>query len=366
MAAPQIYVLSSDESLIKNDRSEEILASAHQALPDAPLLLFTQSDFASSGKANLRALENELLDPGLFGGDRIIKIYLSDLKATSLEVLYLLAAKMRPGVIVIVDLPRILSALNKVKPRAYPESERKAKLSAERVFAYLKYVNAQIELSYPPEGANLYRYINDRALKYQISLSPEACDYFSKACEGNLTLIDQTLKILALSPQTHAITLDEAVAILDADSRFESLELAEAILNGDSTKALLVLNSAVATLNNPESILLSQLASLDKLFSATSALRQKPQSFRTYPEKMQFFAPYGIKSPKSMDAVIKAALKMPPQLFDYLIAKFAEASKALCVHDCNHALLALSESCACVNNFQVMNLKALWKKELVS
>ena len=222
MAEPQIYILSSDEPLLKNDLSKNILDKAHQLLPEAPLLLFTQSDFASSGKANLRALETEL-----FGGDRIIKIYLSDLNNIAIEVLYLLATRMRSGIVVIVDLPRILSSLNKVKAEKFDLNQKKAKtLTAEKVFAYLKYVQAEITIAYPPEGRQLYQWVNQRAYKYNLSLTPESCEYFSKACEGNLTLIDQTLQILALNPKTSSVGLDEAVAILDADSRFQNLELA--------------------------------------------------------------------------------------------------------------------------------------------
>ena len=360
MAEPQIYILSSDEPLLKNDLSKNILDKAHQLLPEAPLLLFTQSDFASSGKANLRALETELLDPGLFGGDRIIKIYLSDLNNIAIEVLYLLATRMRSGIVVIVDLPRILSSLNKVKAEKFDLNQKKAKtLTAEKVFAYLKYVQAEITIAYPPEGRQLYQWVNQRAYKYNLSLMPESCEYFSKACEGNLTLIDQTLQILALNPKTSSVGLDEAVAILDADSRFQNLELAEAVLNGDGARALLVLNSTIQAINNPESLLLSQLQALDRLFTAVAALKREPRSMSSYMDKVKFFAPFSIKSPKTMDAVIKAAYNMPEHLFNYLIDKFAHASALLCEHEVQRAILVISEGCACVSNFNVKNLKAL-------
>ena len=66
MSQPQIFILSSDEPLLKNDKSQVILDKAHKDLPGANLLIFSSTDFRSSGKANLKALENELIDPGLF------------------------------------------------------------------------------------------------------------------------------------------------------------------------------------------------------------------------------------------------------------------------------------------------------------
>ena len=112
-------------------------------------------------------------------------------------------------------------------------------------------------------------------------------------------------------------------------------------------------------MNNPETILLSQLQALDRLFTATAALKRDPKNMTTYMDKVKFFAPFSIKSPKTMDAVIKAASKMPDHLFEYLINKFAYAATLICELEVNRAVLAISEGCACVSNFKVKNLKAL-------
>ncbi len=358
MSQPQIFILSSDEPLLKNDKSQVILDKAHKDLPGANLLIFSSTDFQSSGKANLKALENELIDPGLFGGDRIIKIYLNDLNQTALEVLLLIAQKIRQGVYIIVDLPRILSNLAKVSAKEYSPQKGKS-LNAEKVFAYLKYKNAQIEISYPPQDKKLYMWVNERSRKYNVSLTPEACEYFAKSCEGNLTLIDQTLKILSLNPQNHSLSLNEAAAVLNADSRFQNLELGEALLSGDGQRALMILNAALVSIGNKEMTLMSITSALDKQLYGVAKLREDKKVFKNYIEKAQYFAALNLKSPKSMDACIKAAQMMPLKLYDYLIKSLSEASYALSSHDCEKAILSLSSMCVCVNNFDVMNLKPL-------
>ena len=73
-----VFILSSDDPLLKNDRSSEIYHSYKEKHPDSEYLLFTYSDFASSGQSNLAVLENELIDGGLFTSNKVIKIYLKE------------------------------------------------------------------------------------------------------------------------------------------------------------------------------------------------------------------------------------------------------------------------------------------------
>ena len=86
-----VFILSSDDPLLKNDRSSEIYHSYKEKHPDSEYLLFTYSDFASSGQSNLAVLENELIDGGLFTSNKVIKIYLKDIDKTAADVLMLLA-----------------------------------------------------------------------------------------------------------------------------------------------------------------------------------------------------------------------------------------------------------------------------------
>ncbi|MBP5243318.1 MAG: hypothetical protein J6Z28_01195, partial [Succinivibrio sp.] len=103
MALAPVYVISSDEPFLKNEKSSMLIQMARKELPDAEFMLFTNNDFSSGATANLARLENELIDPGLFGGDRIIKIYLDSINSTTVQVLQLLAKRSRPGVVTVVE-----------------------------------------------------------------------------------------------------------------------------------------------------------------------------------------------------------------------------------------------------------------------
>ena len=127
-----VFILSSDDPLLKNDRSSEIYHSYKERYPESEYLLFTYSDFASSGQSNLAVLENELIDGGLFTTSKIIKIYLKDIDKTAADVLMLLAkyiSKNREDLQVIIDLPRIAASFNKVS------AKKKAKKDVKPIYA---------------------------------------------------------------------------------------------------------------------------------------------------------------------------------------------------------------------------------------
>ena len=150
-----VFILSSDDPLLKNDRSSEIYHSYKEKHPDSEYLLFTYSDFASSGQSNLAVLENELIDGGLFTSNKVIKIYLKDIDKTAADVLMLLAkyiSKQRDDLQIIIDLPRIAASFNKVSAKPFAEESkknRKADLRVKDAISYLKNQNAVLEIMYP-------------------------------------------------------------------------------------------------------------------------------------------------------------------------------------------------------------------------
>ena len=150
MSLAPVYVFSSDDPFLKNERSKAVIFQARQELPQAEFMLFTSSDLTSGSVANLARLENELIDPGLFGGDRIIKIYLNDLNSIAVQVLQLLAMRSRPGVVTVVEIGRINSALAKTAAgNSLKDDFGKTKSidgKAKIVIANLKFIGAQIEV----------------------------------------------------------------------------------------------------------------------------------------------------------------------------------------------------------------------------
>ncbi len=354
-----IFLLCSDEPLLKNEKSTQIMSQINLEYSDIPLLIFTSSDFQSTGKPNLKALENELIDPGLFGGDRLIKIYLYELNNTSLQVLYLIATRLRDGVFVIIDLPRIKSNLAKTKAQDLNNQKLKTFPSSEKIFSYLKFVGASIDLMYPPQGQELKHWIYNRSLKYKLNISPEALDYFALSCEGNLSLIDETLNILSLSPQDHALTLDEASQVLTSDSRFLGSDLADAIISGEAQRALHVFNSLLLSKNTLDLTLLSIISALDKELNIIPKARENLGNLKNYYDKSKFFAPYSIKTLPSMEAIIKAAKDMPDSLYTFLIESLNEASLKLSCYDIESSVRAIRRMCASVGNFEVLKIKPL-------
>ncbi len=124
MALAPVYVISSDEPFLKNEKSSMLIQMARKELPEAEFMLFTNNDFSSGATANLARLENELIDPGLFGGDRIIKIYLDSINSTTVQVLQLLAKRSRPGVVTVVEIPRIKKTTLLTAPEKYTDKFR--------------------------------------------------------------------------------------------------------------------------------------------------------------------------------------------------------------------------------------------------
>ena len=249
-AAPlhsDIYIISSDDPLLKLDRSQELMKQGRKLLPEAEFFLYTYSDLQGAGGsgANLKSLENELADPGLFGGDRLIKIILKDFDNTAVEVFNLLASSNRPGIFVIIDIPRMNSKYLKAEAKdpshlkhllsfapgsageaafaaqnsgkkgkvgkgAKPSSAAKggkratgAEAKKSEAVGYLKGIGAHFELLYPPEGAELPQWIRARAKRYGLTIQEDALDFIARSCENNLMTIDQSLQLMQLLRLDH-------------------------------------------------------------------------------------------------------------------------------------------------------------------
>ncbi len=379
MASPAVFLLCSDDPLLKNDRSAEIIAAARRNLAsDAGFLLFTSSDLQSSG--GLTRLETELMDPGLFGGDRIIKIYLKDLDKTGLEVCAIIAERMRSGICIIIDLPRIKSDVVKAPAKAFEraappkKSRKKGEAKAARTktqdsaqknaIGWLKAIGAAIEVMYPPEGPQLSAWIAERAKsRYQLFLNPDAVNYLALAFEGNLTALDQSLQILQIADcgRGKQIGLDLILKYMSQDARFTGFELADAVFNAQSERALNILSSLS---NEPgggrAAAVPLQVTRLDSALNAVIAARgQKISPRLDYASRQAFFRSFRIFSLSSQNAVLRAAAQMPDQLLDYINATLAEASRAVSTFETDRAYLCLQRICVCVRNFQVMNLRPL-------
>ncbi|MDY6323021.1 MAG: hypothetical protein SPL30_08965 [Succinivibrio sp.] len=361
MPLAPVYVLCCDDPLLKNERSAAVIAAARREMPQAELMIFTDSDFQSSGEPNLAKLENELVDPGLFGGDRIIKIYLRDFKASQVKVMLLIAQRLRPGVVIVIEMPRIAAAFSRLSPKKFAPfaKGRKPALKAqqEAAIAYLKGRGASVEIMYPPEGAALTSWIMARAAACGLRCSRECAGYIAAGGEGNLIGIDQSLKMLSMTAGSRELSIQMIDAALTQDARFTGFELAAALLAGDGIRALNVLNSLASGPDDLQEITALIIKNLDGALRAVLALRS--QDTLSAQQRSALFMRLGIRSLDLQKAVGMAALGMPEKLLSYLTSKLAEASARWSQLRADAALLSLQDLCAVVTNFAVMELEPL-------
>lgn len=357
---PPVSIFASDDPLLKNEKSSFVIANARKELPDAEIMIFTNSDFQSTGDANLKKLENELIDPGLFGGDRIIKIYLNDLNKTAAQVLILLAQRMREGIKVIVDLPRIQASYAKLAPKPFePIKSASAKVLSEAAISYIKGIGGTLEIIYPPQGDDLTRWIIQRSSTMQLRCDMQSATYIAQCLEGNLISIVQTLELISFTSPGAMLTPDFLEKFLIEDSRFSGFEVAQAVLDGNSTRALNALNSFYQNISSPVESLGQVISQLDNALAAIPKFRQEHVERMDQRTRFAFFLKLNIKALPMQKAVQKAALAMPANLYDYLCDELARAAKFLSSFNHAQALASLQTLCAAVGNFQAMNLRPL-------
>lgn len=391
-----VYILSSDEPMLKFERSKELIAKARTKLPNAEFLLYTFSELqgAGSGGPNLKDIEGQMSDPGLFGSDRIIKVILKDFDELAIELFKLIAASYRPGLFIIVEMPRIASTYNKVpakdpnelkyiasflpgsrgeqalkeqeqaskgkKTKAKPKRASSQETRRKDACGYLKGLGASIEYFYPPEGDQLKRWILEHARIYHLSITPEALEFIATACDNNLLLIDQSLQMMQLvrqgSDNNAPLTLAEVDAYFTQDSRYTGFEFPVAILMGESLKALNILSSFCSGQNQGLSQALSFLIGrLDESLNVVYKGKAINLGRASQQERFAFFMQNNIKVPSAQNAHFKAISQMPPEMLKYLTQNLAQASRAFSHYDHEQAYLALQRM-ACVRYPSSYNL----------
>ena len=356
--AYKVCILSSDDPLLKADRAQEFIKKAREEVPEALFMILSSDDFQSTRGANLALLENELIDPGLFGGDRIIKIYLKDLDATACEVLNLIAKRIRDGVYIVIDLPRINASFNKEGPLPFKE-ESKVKLETRKKHAlsFIKGIGGSVEILYTPEGRELLEFISKRCAKYGFTSDSTCASYIAQACEGNLIAIDQALQLMQLTLPSGKIALNDVDRFFVNDARFSGYEFTEALFNADGIRALNILNSFCTGPSTSLSEALSLL--LGRLESALNAIYEGRESNllkKPFAERVHFFQSFGLKTPKAQDAVLKAISSMPLNLLNFLSLNLSKASKDFASFSHEKAYLTLQEMAVSVINYEVEKL----------
>lgn len=397
-----VYIISSDDPMLKLERSSQLLNQARTKFPGAEFLLYTFSELQGVGGPNLKDIEGQMSDPGLFGGDRIIKVILKDFDELAIELFKLIATSYRHGLFIIVEMPRIAVTYNKVDAKsneelkgfssfepgsdgakALAEQEKKSTGKAKSAkkpkraasaetrkkdsFAYLKGIGAHIEYIYTPEGDAIRKWVLDHARLYGISFTPEALEYIVTACDNNLLVINQSLQMMQLvrsAQNTNSpLTLDECDTFFTQDSRYTGFEISEAILMANEKKALNIINSFCSGQNQGLSQALGFLISrLDESLNVVYKGKSLKISSATIGERTAFFAQHSIKSRSAQDAHLKAIREMPEHMLLNLTKNLAQASRAYSRYDNDQALLALQRM-ACIkypNSYSITEISDLY------
>ncbi len=354
------------------------MREARRLYPHAQLKLYTHLDFQSTGEANLKELQTDLLDLGLFSGfsfdssnpeeaalfdDKLIlKIYLKDLDKTAAQVLHLLGGPRRQGVFIIVDLPRfaksyVTQAKNWVPklPKGSVETQVKAAL------AYLRGEGSEVEFIYPPEGAALQEWTQRRAAHYQVQLTGRALGYLCSASEGNLMSIDQCLKLFSITHKGAQIDLEELSHVLQSDSRYSGYELPEAVFNADSLRALNIIKSMLNQSSSELEALGLLISRLDQALKVLVRARDEQiDKLNPYSSEVSdFFRRERVMSLNLRKALLKAAKFLPPEFLSYICRELESASRSYLQFDSKNACIHLQNICMCVGNRQIMQFEGL-------
>lgn len=388
-ANSEIYVICSDDPLLKLDRSRELLARWRQFVPDAEFLLYTYSELqGTGGSPNLKGIENEMSDPGLFGGERIIKVILKDMDTTAIELFKLIAANMRPGLFILIELPRITAKLAKSKEvdsqglhrfltfregsagaealaqqsgakggkggrssaakKKTATRSRKGEAAKSEAIGYLRDVGAQFEILYPPEGAQLKSWISQRAGMYGFRVNNDALDFIARSCDNNLLTIDHSLQVLQMMAeadnmqQMKVLDLKSVEDYFTQDARYNGFELPEAIFNGDSLKALTIIASFCSGHDTNLSTALGLLINrMDSSISTVYEGKQQNLQRAHFNTQTAFFMSHNLKVPSSQKSHLKAMQVLTDGQLEELTSCLSEASCSYSTFDLDGAYRAL-------------------------
>ncbi len=360
-----IYIISADEPLLKKDASDNLMHQARNLYPKATFMLFNNLDFAGVGGTNLSALENELMDAGLFVEDKIIKIYLKDLDKTAVDVLMCIAKYYHDGLFIIIDLPRILASYKKVEAKNY-EPEKKGKKRAleslkKDAIAYIKALGGQLDIIYAPDENNLKQWIYEKALGYKLNLTSSAINYLAQSSEGNLTAIDQILVQISLSSFAKN-QIDEKILeqSFSQDARFYVYDFIDALLEANCIKALNILNAVCNGYGqNKLSVLITLINRLNVCFEAICKGKEIKLNSLNSKEQLAFFNQYGFKIKKGQMLLLKAIQYLPFDNLYFLIKSLNQAAIYLQNFDIESCILKLQQLAVAIKNTKARELEAI-------
>jgi DNA polymerase-3 subunit delta len=225
-----IYLVSGDELLLVQDAIELIRHAARKAdfMERVSLVVESGSDWAKELHAEAHSLS-------LFATKRIIELHLAGSKPTvaATKILKEIAANPLADTILIISTNKLDS-----------------KTEQTVWFKSLDKVGITIPV-WPIAIEQLPQWLNQRAKKSGLTITPDAAKLLAEQVEGNLLAASQELEKLGLLQATGKIDLQAVEQAVTDNARFDIFSLVECALAGNSPRCIRILDNLRAEDTEP-------------------------------------------------------------------------------------------------------------------
>ncbi|CAB0149615.1 DNA polymerase III subunit delta [Pseudidiomarina piscicola] len=213
---PALLCVFGDTPLLVDDALQIIRAQARQQGIDE------RERFIQDKQFDWRVLQAESVNLGLFSSQRLIELDLPEAKPgrDGADALKRYCAQLPEDQILILTGPKL------------KQEQLKAKW-----YKLLEQAGPVVQAN-SPERRQLPQFIQHRAQRYQLSLTPDATQLLADWFEGNLLALDQELQKLALMDAPQPLTTEFLMEAAHDQSRFSVFALQDAIVQGDLSGAL--------------------------------------------------------------------------------------------------------------------------------
>lgn len=259
-----IYLISGVETILVENCRDQLMA------------LLTLNDYSEHLRAEFDAekLQEVVSQRSLFSNKRIIEFKCPQAKigtkGSQAIISYLDSIKAPSQDVLIFLTPRLEKATQNS--------------------AWVKAINTKgiVVTIWPLQDSQLIRYIQDRSTHYQLALTGEAIHFLAHSYEGNITDLDNTLKLLALvfCEESSPLTLEKIKEIVLYSSHFTTFDLIEAALAGDKLKVLKIWNAILA--DNPFLLIIWALEQMLTKCVSLYFAKQKSFDFENLIQQIQW------------------------------------------------------------------------------
>jgi len=251
-----IYLLSSDETLLRDEAADQLRAAAQAQGYGERQRLYVDALFQWPQLISATASRS------LFSERRLVELHLSSVKPgqEGSRVLQRYAEQPASDTLLLILAPKL-----------------------ERDTLKAKWLQALREKGvlirfWSPDAEKLPGWIRQRLAQHAIDLTPDAAALLAHQVEGNLLLAANEIARLRLLYQPAAgappyrLDLAQIAAEVSDSARFDLFELSPAILSGDAARALRILQRLRAEGSAPALILWALARDLRQLISLTAAV----------------------------------------------------------------------------------------------